>query len=111
MNPAAPIRFADLDACVEATLSRVGNEIVMGLPVAIGKPNPLVNAFVRRVASDPRLSLTIVTELSLRTPRARNPLERRFLAPFVERVFGNYPNLEYVEMLEEHRLPPNVHVL
>ena len=111
MSPSAPIRFSDLDACVEATLSRVGNEIVMGLPVAIGKPNPLVNAFVRRVARDPRLSLTIVTALSLRTPQPRSSLERRFLEPFVKRVFGDYPNLEYVEMLEQQRLPPNIHVL
>jgi acyl-CoA hydrolase len=111
MTQPAPLRFADLDACVEATLSRVGNRIVMGLPVAIGKPNPLVNAFVRRVASDPKLSLTIVTALSLRTPRWRSDLERRFLQPFVKRVFGDYPELEYVRMLEERRLPANIEVI
>jgi acyl-CoA hydrolase len=111
MTQPAPIRFADLDACVEATLSRVGHRIVMGLPVAIGKPNPLVNAFVRRAAKDPKLSLTIVTALSLRTPRWRNELERRFLQPFVERVFGNYPELEYVRMLEERRLPANIEII
>jgi acyl-CoA hydrolase len=111
MSPSAPVRFSDLDACVEATLSRVGNRVVMGLPVAIGKPNPLVNAFVRRVAGDPKLSLTIVTALSLRTPRWHSDLERRFLEPFVERVFGGYPELEYVRMLEEGRLPSNIEVI
>ena len=55
-----PQRFADADACVEATLSRVGRRIVLGLPVGIGKPNPVVNAFVRRAAGDPTISLTIV---------------------------------------------------
>src|SRR5688500_16849304 len=111
MSQPAPVRFTDLDACVEATLTRVGNEIVMGLPVAIGKPNPLVNAFVRRAARDPRLTLTIVTALSLRVPRARSSLEGRFLDPFVKRVFGDYLDLEYVEMLEQQRLPPNIQVL
>jgi acyl-CoA hydrolase len=107
----APVRFSDLDACVEATLSRVGKEIVMGLPVAIGKPNPLVNAFVRRVAQDPSLKLTIVTALSLRKPRARSALEQRLLQPLVERVFGDYPELEYVRMLEEARLPKNIEII
>lgn len=111
MSTSAPLRFADLDACVEATLSRVGKNIVMGLPVAIGKPNPLVNAFVRRAATDPSIDLTIVTALSLRTPRARSSIERRFLEPFVRRVFGNYPELEYVRMLEENRLPKNIRIL
>jgi acyl-CoA hydrolase len=111
MTQPAPLRFTDLDACVEATLSRVGKRIVMGLPVAIGKPNPLVNAFVRRVANDPSLSLTIVTALSLRTPRWKSDLERRLLQPFVERVFGNYPDLEYVRMLEQGRLPTNIEVI
>ena len=111
MSSTAPLRFADLDACVEATLSRVGKHIVMGLPVAIGKPNPLVNAFVRRAAVDPSIDLTIVTALSLRTPRGRSSLERRFLEPFVKRVFGDYPELEYVRMLEEGRLPKNIRVV
>jgi acyl-CoA hydrolase len=111
MTQPAPLRFSDLDACVEATLSRVGNRIVMGLPVAIGKPNPLVNAFVRRAARDPGISLTIVTALSLRTPRWRGDLERRFLEPFVKRVFGAYPELEYVRMLEEGRLPANIEII
>jgi acyl-CoA hydrolase len=111
MSQSAPVRFADLDACVEATLSRVGKEIVMGLPVAIGKPNPLVNAFVRRAAADPTLKLTIVTALSLRAPRARSALERRFLEPFVKRVFGDYPELEYVRLLEQNQLPANIQIL
>lgn len=111
MSPSLPLRFSDLDACVEATLSRVGKEIVLGLPVAIGKPNLLVNAFVRRAAQDPTMKLTIVTALSLRVPRARSTLEARLLDPFVKRVFGDYPDLEYVRMLDEHRLPANIHIL
>lgn len=111
MSQPAPIRFTDLDACVEATLNRVGKKIVMGLPVAIGKPNPLVNAFVRRAAQDATLDLTIITALSLSTPRPRSDLEARLVGPLSQRLFGDYPDLDYVRMLEEQRLPPNVRVL
>jgi len=107
----APVRFADPDACVEATLSRVGKRVVLGLPVAIGKPNPLVNAFVRRAARDPSLSLTIVTALSLRVPQGRSDLERRFIEPFTRRIFGDYPELEYVRLLGQRRLPKNIEVI
>jgi acyl-CoA hydrolase len=102
--------FDDLDACVEATLTRIGKRIVLGLPVGIGKPNTLVNAFVRRACADSSIQLTIFTALSLRAPRARSDLERRFLQPFVDRVFGDYPELEYVRALEGGTLPKNIEV-
>lgn len=111
MTHPAPVRFTDPDACVEATLGRVGKRVVLGLPVAIGKPNPLVNAFVRRAARDPSLSLTIVTALSLRVPQGRSDLERRFIEPFTRRIFGDYPELEYVRLLGQHRLPKNIEVI
>jgi acyl-CoA hydrolase len=111
MHPSAPVRFSDLDACVEATLSRVGKHVVLGLPVAIGKPNPLVNAFVKRAVADRTLRLTIVTALSLRVPTWRSDLERRFLEPFVKRVFGDYPELEYTRLIRERRIPENIEII
>jgi acyl-CoA hydrolase len=111
MTQDATVRFAEPDACVEATLSRVGKRIVLGLPVAIGKPNPLVNAFVRRAAGDPAINLTIITALSLRVPRGHSELERRFVEPFARRVFGDYPELEYVRLIEQGRLPANIEVI
>ena len=111
MNQPAPVRFADLEACVDATLQRVGKRIVLGLPVGIGKPNPLVNAFVRRAVRDQDIHLTIVTALSLRAPRWHGDLERRFLQPFVQRVFGDYLELEYVRLLERQQLPRNIEVI
>src|SRR5690606_5636017 len=111
MAQPAPARFTNLEDCVEATIERVGKRIVLGLPVAIGKPNALVNAFVRRAVADPTIQLTIVTALSLRAPRWRSDLERRLLEPFAERVFGDYIELEYVRLIEERRLPANIDVL
>jgi acyl-CoA hydrolase len=111
MNQPAPVRFVDFDTCVEATLSRVGKRIVLGLPVAIGKPNPLVNAFVKRAVGDPSLHLTIVTALSLRKPRWHSDIERRLVQPLAQRVFGDYPELEYVRLIEQQRLPDNIEVI
>lgn len=111
MNQHPPVHFIDLEACVEATLNRVGKRIILGLPVAIGKPNPLVNAFVKRVVSDPSLHLTIVTALSLRKPRWHSDLERRLVQPLAQRVFGDYPELEYIRLIEQQRLPNNIEVI
>jgi acyl-CoA hydrolase len=105
-----PIAIENVEACVDAVLARVGKRIVLGLPVGIGKPNTLVNAFVARAVADPGIRLTIFTALSLRTPRWRSELERRFLQPFVERVFGAYPELEYVRLLERGTLPANIDI-
>lgn len=111
MTASAPLRFTALDDCVEATLSRVGKNVVLGLPVAIGKPNTLVNAFVARALADTSLKLTIITALSLRAPRGRSDLERRFIDPFSRRVFGNYPELDYLRLIERRQLPANIDVL
>ena len=111
MTQAMPVRFTDVDACVEATIALVGKRIVLGLPVAIGKPNPLVNAFVRRASADPSIQLTIVTALSLRKPRWSSDLERRFIEPFAQRVFGDYPELAYVKLLEQQQLPANIEII
>lgn len=110
MHSATTKTFSDVRDCVDATIERVGKRIVLGLPVGIGKPNPLVNEFVRRAVADPGIQLTIFTALSLRIPHARSGLERRFLAPFAKRVFGDYPELEYVRLLERGSLPPNIEI-
>jgi acyl-CoA hydrolase len=52
-----------------------------------------------------------MTGLSLRKPAWSNDLERRFLEPFVKRVFGNYPELDYVTALRSGTLPANVEVI
>jgi acyl-CoA hydrolase len=106
-----PQLFDDVGECVETTLRRLGPRIVLALPLALGKPVPLANEFFRRALRDPSLELNIFTALSLRKPSASSELERRFLEPFVARVFGNYPELEYVDAVRRGRLPPNVQVI
>ena len=103
--------FDDVGECVDAALRRLGGRIVLALPLALGKPNPLVNEFYRRAVRDPKIELRIFTALSLRKPSAANELERRFLEPFVARVFGNYPELDYVAAVRAGTLPSNIEVV
>jgi acyl-CoA hydrolase len=103
--------FDDAGECVDAALRRLGGRIVLALPLALGKPNPLVNEFYRRAVRDPKVELHIFTALSLRKPTARSELERRFLEPFVARVFGDYPELDYVSAVREGKVPSNVEVV
>lgn len=105
-----PQHFDDVGECVETTLRRLGGRIVLALPLALGKPVPLANEFYRRALRDPSIELRILTALSLRKPRASSELERRFLEPFVARVFGSYPELDYVDAMRAGSLPPNVQV-
>lgn len=110
MNAALPLRYDDVGECVDAALRRLGNRIVIGAPIGIGKPNHLLNEFYRRAGRDPNLRLTIFTALSLGRPVPGSDLEARFLEPFVARVFGDYVELDYVRAARERRLPPNVEV-
>ncbi len=96
---------------MDAAIARVGPHVVLGLPLGIGKPNLVANEFFRRAARDPALRLTILTALSLSRPRARNDLERRLMEPIVERVFGDYPELDYVDAARRGALPANIEVI
>src|SRR6187402_354587 len=110
-RPREPLlRTADLDAAVEAVLARNGPELVCGTPLGLGKPVALLNALYGRVKADPTRRLSILTALSLAIPRARGDLERRFLEPFVRRMFEGVPELDYLRDLSGPGLPANVGV-
>lgn len=107
----SPPRVIDsLEAAVDAVLDTIPGDIVLGIPLAIGKPNPFVNALYRRIKANPQRRLTIVTALSLEKPVGKSDLERHFLEPLVARVFGDYPDLDYVKDLRGPGLPPNIQV-
>ena len=107
---ATPSYFNSIEDCVDALFATVGNHIVLGIPLGIGKPNPLVNALYQRVKANKAFKLKIITALSLEKPHGHSDLEKRFLDPFVERVFGNYPDLDYVTDLRKGTLPANIEV-
>ena len=101
---------ADVEAAVDAILERIGPGVALGIPLGLGKPVPLVNALYQRVLRNRALTLRILTALTLEKPRGANPIERAFLEPFVERVYGDCPDLDYAAALRENRLPPNVEI-
>jgi len=105
-----PRVIPSIEAAVDAVLDAVSGDIVLGIPLAIGKPNPFVNALYRRIKANPARRLTIVTALSLEKPVGQSDLERHFLEPLVERVFGDYPDLDYVKDGRGAGLPANISV-
>jgi acyl-CoA hydrolase len=101
----------DEDAIVEKVIARVGNIINMATPLAIGKANHVINAFYRRAKSDKSIKLTIMTALTLERPKGKSLLEQRFLEPFVERVIGDYPDLDFELDRVNNALPENVRII
>jgi hypothetical protein len=102
--------FASAEAIAETIIADVGKTIVLGLPLGLGKANHIANALFARAAADRSVSLTIFTALTLEKPRASSALERRFIDPVIERLFGGYPELAYAKALHANALPPNVEV-
>lgn len=94
----------------EAIVERVGRRIVLAIPVGIGKPNLLVNALYAMALADRSISLRILTGLSLVRPAYKSDVERRFVAPLLDRLFGSWPDLAYVEAIRSGTLPSNVEV-
>jgi acyl-CoA hydrolase len=99
------------DACVDAVLTAVGKRISLATPLGIGKPNHLLNALYRRAQADPSIELTIHTALTLSKPVGASELERRLLGPLIERLFGDYPDLDYERDRLRDALPRNVRVI
>lgn len=110
MIEATPKRHTDAEACADAILTRVGKDVVLGLPLGLGKANSIANALYDRAVRDPSIQLKIFTALTLCRPRGKTELERRFLDPLFDRLAGNYPELAYGRAMGEGRLPPNIAV-
>ncbi|AJG16408.1 acetyl-CoA hydrolase [Pseudomonas plecoglossicida] len=104
------MHLCSIDQAVEQVLSRLPAHIHMGLPLGLGKPNAFVNALYARIRELPERRLTIYTALSLGRPPLGDGLQRRFLEPFVERVFADYEELTYLADLRNDSLPPNIQV-
>ncbi|BCJ90903.1 acetyl-CoA hydrolase [Terrihabitans soli] len=109
-KPGPPARFTDPEALADAIVRKVGRKIVLALPLGLGKANHVANALYQRAVADPWISLNIFTALTLEPPRAGSEIEKRFLGPINERLFGSYPGLLYAEALRDGTLPPNVEV-
>ncbi|HQQ62051.1 MAG TPA: acetyl-CoA hydrolase/transferase C-terminal domain-containing protein [Pseudomonadales bacterium] len=99
-----------VDKAVAFTLRESGSAIRIAMPLGIGKPNTYINALYGIARENPALQLDIYTALSLLKPQASSELEQRFLQPLTERLFGNYPDLDYALDMQRQALPANVAV-
>ncbi|MFV9648315.1 MULTISPECIES: acetyl-CoA hydrolase/transferase C-terminal domain-containing protein [Pseudomonas] len=104
------VQLCSIEQAVDDVLARLPAHIHMGMPLGLGKPNLFANALYRRIAKLPERALTIYTALSLGRPTLGDGLQKRFLEPFIERVFGDYPELEFLAALHSDSLPKNIHV-
>jgi acyl-CoA hydrolase len=104
-----PAQFDSPDRLADAVIERVGQSIVLAMPLGLGKANHLANALYARAAADASIRLRIFTALTLEKPRPASELEQRFIGPIAERCFGGYPDLAYAVAMRKG-LPPNVEV-
>src|SRR3979409_2696194 len=106
-----PKLFTDPDELADHIIREVGTHLVVGLPLGLGKANHIVNALYRRAAADRAIELTFFSALTLEKPKPSSLLERRFIAPVIDRLFGGYPDLAYADVLHGGKLPDNIEVI
>ncbi|OCK61261.1 acetyl-CoA hydrolase/transferase C-terminal domain-containing protein [Bradyrhizobium sp. LMTR 3] len=106
-----PKLFSDPEAIAEDIIRDVGTNLVVGLPLGLGKANHVVNALYARALADHSIKLTLFSALTLEKPRPSSLLEQRFINPVIDRLFGGYPDLAYANALHAGELPPNVKVI
>ena len=104
------VQSCSIERAVDDVLARLPSHIHLGLPLGLGKANRFVNALYQRIRQLPERRLTIYTALSVGRPPLGEGLQRQFLEPFIERVFGDYIELDYLADLHRNSLPDNIHV-
>ncbi|VAW46372.1 Acetyl-CoA hydrolase [hydrothermal vent metagenome] len=108
--PANTIHSKDFNETITWLHNQLTGHWVVGTPLGIGKPNPLINALYDHAVAQPDVSLEIFTALSLEIPTGDSLLERRFLSSFTQRFFGEYPELKYISAVKNNSLPANITV-
>jgi hypothetical protein len=106
-----PKLFSDPEAIAEDIIRDVGTNLVVGLPLGLGKANHVINALYARAAADRSINLTFFSALTLEKPKPASLLEKRFIGPVIDRLFGGYPDLIYADALHAGALPPNIQVI
>lgn len=94
----------------KAIVEHTGRQVVLGLPIGIGKATHVADALFEMAVQDSSLSLTIFTGLTLEPPRGSSELEQRFLEPLVERLYSDWPVPRYADALRNGSLPGNIRV-
>lgn len=100
--------FNDVESCVDQVINELDKNIVLGIPLGIGKPSQFVNELYKRAKEDSSISLKIITALSLERPKPAPGLEAKFLEPVFDRLFDGYIGLDYVNDLKKQQIPENI---
>src|ERR1700733_9354871 len=106
-----PKMFSDPEAIAGDIIRDVGTDLVVGLPLGLGKANHIINALYARAVADRSINLTLFSALTLEKPKPASRLEKRFIGPVIDRLFGGYPDLTYADALHAGALPPNIKVI
>ncbi len=101
--------FDNAQALVQDLLDKLDKKIVFGS--GFGRPAHILNELYRRAVADPTIELTIITGLLVERPRGSSDMESRFIDPFVERVFGSLPDMDFVRPYKKGTLPDNINVI
>ncbi len=102
--------FDSADVLVDSIVGRLGRRIVLGLPVGIGKANRVANALYHRARTDRTLDLTIFTGLTLSPPAPTSGFAQRLAGPIVDRLYADWPALDFETDRVRGTLPENVRV-
>ncbi len=105
------IRYDNYETTAKNIIDRVGKTIILGVPLGIGKPIGLLNAFYRMAAADKSINLTIITGLTLARPLLNNELEKRLVEPILDRLLKDYEDPLYERARQLQKLPDNIKVI
>jgi hypothetical protein len=103
--------YTDCDVAVKKMIAHVGNNIILGVPLGIGKPIGFLNALYRLASKDKTIHLTILTGLTLARPSIHHDLEKKLIMPILDRVLGNYEDPLYEIARQKQQLPENIKVI
>jgi acyl-CoA hydrolase len=95
---------------VSLLTTKLGTQWLIGTPLGIGKPNPMINHLYEYAKNNQHLNMEIFTALSLEVPHGDSLLEQRFLQNFNPDFFGLYPELSYIHDVKHNCVPDNITV-
>lgn len=106
-----PLRLSNFNQAAETLTSLFPKHLKLAAPLALGKPNKLLNEIYECFRMRPDSQLEIFTALSLTVPTPKSDFEKRFAGPFIERFYGeDYPQLTYVTEALNGKIPDNINV-
>ncbi len=96
-NSGVTVTCQSAEQTARTIVERVGSEVVLGLPIGIGKTTHVADALFELATRESSISLTIFTGLTLEPPQGQSELEKRFLEPLVERLYTDWPVPRYAK--------------